>query len=114
MRRDHTYSTSDLYEFKMYLFDHGNPEQFLLFIRKFDKNLAETGTLDMDTNIKYLLTLVRGEALRHFDLLSADVEDTETINVDYYIKRLVLYFFPVNLLSKQKRGMHHGMRKLPA
>ena len=74
---------SDLYEFNMYLFDHGNTEEFLLFIRNFNMNLAATGTLDMDENIQYLCTLVLGEALRQFDLLSADLENTETLNLDY-------------------------------
>ena len=32
LRRDPTSITSDLYEFNMSLFDHGNPEEFLLFI----------------------------------------------------------------------------------
>ena len=32
LRRDPTSSTSDLYEFKMFLFDHGETEEFLLFV----------------------------------------------------------------------------------
>ena len=90
--RDPKSSTSYLYEFKMSLFDHGDLEDFLLFIRNFNMNLVETGTLDMDTKIQYICTQVRGEALRNFDLLSAGVENTETLNVDYYIKGLALYF----------------------
>ena len=85
-------STSDLYEFKMSLFDHGKPEDFLLFIRNFNTNLAATGMLNMDTKIQYLCTLLHGEVLRQFDLLSADVKNTETLNVDNYIKGLELYF----------------------
>ena len=49
--------------------------------------------LGMDANIQYLRTLVHGEALRQFELLSSDVEDIETLNMDYYIKGLALYFF---------------------
>ena len=92
LRRDPTSSMSDLYGFKTSLFDHGNTEEFLLFTRNFNMTLASTETLDMDTKIQYLHTLVRGKALRHFDLLSADVENTENLNVDYYIKGLALYF----------------------
>ena len=91
-------STSDLYEFRMYLFDHGNLEEFLLFTHNFNTTLAETGTLEMDANIQYLCTLLWGEALRWFELLSADVENMETLNVDYYIKGLALYPPPVNLV----------------
>ena len=90
--RDPTSSTPYLYEFNMDLFEHGNPEEFLLFICNFNMTLAVTGNLDMEAKIQYLCTLVRGEALRQFDLLSSDVENTETLNVDYYIMCLALYF----------------------
>ena len=50
----------------------------------------------MGAKIKYIRTLVCGEALRRFYLLFADVENTETLNVDYYIKGLLLYLPPVN------------------
>ena len=33
--RDLTSSTSDLYEFRMSLFDHDEPEEFLLFVQNF-------------------------------------------------------------------------------
>ena len=85
---DPTSITSDLYEFNMYLFDHGEPEESLLFIHNFNMTLAETGALYMDAKIQYLRTLVYGEALRQFDLFSADVENIETLNVDCYIKGL--------------------------
>ena len=100
LRRDPTYIMSDLYEFNMYLFYHGNREEFLLFIRNFNMTLAATGTLDMDAKIQHICTLVRGEELRQFDLLSADVENTEDLNVNYHSKGLVLYFFPVKSLKK--------------
>ena len=65
---------SDLYEFKMYFFNHGKPKEFLFFIRNFKMTLAETGTLDMDANIQYLLMLVSGGAFCQIDSLSDDVE----------------------------------------
>ena len=55
--------------------------------------------------------LVRGDALRQFDLLSADTEMTETLNVEYIIKGLALYFPPVNSLSKQNRAVCRAMKK---
>ena len=45
LRRDHTSSTMDLYEFNIYLFDQGEPEELLLFISNFNMTLSETGTL---------------------------------------------------------------------
>ena len=87
-----TSSTSDIYEFKMSLFDHGNPEEFLFFIRNLNKTLAATWTLDMNAKIQYLCTLVRGKALHQFELLCADVKNPETLNLDYYIQGLAFYF----------------------
>ena len=57
----------------MSLFDFGKPEEFLLFIRNFNMTLETIKTLYMEPKIQYLCTLVRGEALRQFDLLYADV-----------------------------------------
>ena len=62
--KDPTSSTLDLYEFKMSLFYNVEPGEFLLFVS------------DADAKFQCLLTLVRGEALRQFDLFSADIEST--------------------------------------
>ena len=105
-----TSSMSYLYEFKISLFEHGDPETFLLFIRDFNINLTAIETLEVGAKIWYLCTLVRGEALLQFDLLSADVENTETLNVDNCIKFSVV-FFPVNYISKQKCSMCHRILK---
>ena len=91
-------STSYLYEFKMSLFDHGETAEFLLFIKNFNMPLMETWMLGMYMKIRYLFTPVFGEAFFKFDLLFAEVKTTETLNVDYYIKGLVLYFSAVDLL----------------
>ena len=96
MRKYPTSSTSDLYDFKMSLFDNGNPEEFLLFVRDFNMTLAASGALEVGAKIQYLRTLVRREALHQFELLSYEVESTQTLNVDEIIKGLVHYFPPVN------------------
>ena len=62
--------------------------------------LAASVTVVTGAKYQYLHTLVRGEALRQFDSLSAEVEGTKTLNVDYIIRGLSQYFFPVNFLSK--------------
>ena len=62
--------------------------------------------------VKYLFTLVRGEALRQFDLLYAEMENKDiSSNVDYLLKGLAWYFFSVDLLSKQNRAMRRCMIK---
>ena len=42
LRRDPTSSASDLYELRMSLFDHGDPEELFFFIRNFQMTLAAT------------------------------------------------------------------------
>ena len=51
LRRDPTSHTSDLSEFKMYLFDNGKPEEFLSFVRNFNTTLAASGTLEAGAKI---------------------------------------------------------------
>ena len=111
LRRDPTWPTLDLYEFKMSLFDNVEPVEFLLFVCKFNTTLAASGKLEAGTKYQYLCTLVHREVLRQFDSFSTDVEGTETLNVDYIIRGLSHYFLPVNLLSKQKYAMRLGMKK---
>ena len=65
----------------MSLFGNGKQEEFLLFMRNFNMNLAASGTMETGAKIKYLRMLVRGEALRQFDSLSADVESTKKVNM---------------------------------
>ena len=57
----------------MYMFDHDNKEEFLFFVCSFNITLVAIGTLEMDTKIQYIRTLVDGEALHQFDLMSSDV-----------------------------------------
>ena len=71
-----------------------------------------SGTLEVDSKFQYLHALVRREALSQFDLLSNDVESTETLNVDYIIRVLTQYFYPVDDLPKQKRTIRCGMKNL--
>ena len=76
LRRDPTLTMLDLYEFKMSLFDNGEPEKFLLFVRHFNMTLAASGMLEAGVKYQYLRTIVHGEALHQFDSFSADVECT--------------------------------------
>ena len=88
LRRYPTSFTSDICELKMSLFDNGEPKEFLLFVRNFNMTLVASGMMEAGTKFQYLHTLVRGEELRQFDSLSADVESTETLDVGYIIRDL--------------------------
>ena len=96
LHRYPTSNTSDLYEFRISLFDHGDPEKFLLFIRNLKMTLEATGTLKTDVKVQYLRTIVHRETLRQFDFLSSDVENTDiSLIVDYLLKYLAWYFQPL-------------------
>ena len=109
---DPTSEKLDLYELKMALFDNDEPGDLLLFIRNFNMTLKVSGMLKAGADIQYLQTLVRGEALRQFDVLSAEVDSDITEALTYIILGLVTYFLPVNALPKKNRAMRRGMRKL--
>ena len=73
----------------MSLFDHGEPEDFLSFVRNFNITLAATEMLDTDAKVQYLHTNFRGEALYQFDLLSTDMKNADTpLTVDSLTKVL--------------------------
>ena len=50
---------SDMYESKMDFFDNGNPEEFLLFVKKFMMTLDASGILTSDSNIQCIYTVLR-------------------------------------------------------
>ena len=93
----------------MYFFEHGNPEELLLFVWNFNMNLVATGILEMDAEVQYLFRLVHGEDLLQFGLLYTDLENMDTsLTVDDIIKGLEWYPPNVNFLSKQKRAMRRS------
>ena len=56
LRRNPTSEKSDLYEFKMALFDNDEPEEFLLFVQNFKIILESSGTIASSENIQYFCT----------------------------------------------------------
>ena len=104
LRRDPASSTSDIYKFKMSLFENGKLEELLFLFFNFNMNLAVSGTLEVSAKYQYLLTIVCREVLCQFDSLYADIEGIEALNVDYIIRSLDNYFLPVNSLLKKSRN----------
>ena len=60
LRRDPTLSSLNLYEFKTDLFENGEPEEFLLFVRNLNMTLAASGTLATGAKNQYLCTIFSG------------------------------------------------------
>ena len=98
--RDTTSSSSDLYKFHTVLFDTGELEEFLLFMENFNMNFVVSWMLTTGKKIKYMFTIVHGEVLCHFDLLYADREGVNPLNVKTITLRLASHFFPLNSQSK--------------
>ena len=80
-------------------------------MRNFNMNSMAPGTLEAGAKVQYLRTLVRGEALRQFDSLSADMESFNPLTMKNIIKGLASCCLPVHFISKQKRTMRLGTRK---
>ena len=85
-------------------------KNIFLFGHNFKITLKGSRTFQDAAKIQYLRTLVRGEALRQFDMLSADFESSNPLILKA-IFGIGYVLFPVNALSKQKRAMRSGMRK---
>ena len=95
----------------MVLFDNGNPDEFLLFVRNFQINLEASVTPASVTKIQYLCRIVRGKALHQLNMLSVEVGFITLENLNLIILGLRTYFTAVNVMSKQKCTMFRVMRK---
>ena len=71
-----TSEKSYLYEFKITLFDDGDPEEFLLFVQNFQITLEVLWKLSAGVKIQYICTIVRGEALHQLEMLYVEVVNT--------------------------------------
>ena len=109
LHRDTMSEKSDPNEFKMVVFNNGNPEDLFLLVCYFNLILQASVAFQMYSKVQYLYTLVRGEALLQFYTLYTDVESTTQLKVEANILGLGLLFSCI-FLSKQKRAMRHGMR----
>ena len=74
----------------MALFDNGEPGFFLLFVCYFNMTLEALAILKAGTKIQYLCTMVRGEDLRQFDALYAEVDGATPVTLESIILGFVL------------------------
>ena len=83
LRRYPTSEKSDLYELEMTLFDNGETDQFLLFVRNFQMTLKYSGALTDSAKLQYLCSLLMGEALCKLDTLCVEVGIMTTIHINH-------------------------------
>ena len=73
LRRYSTPKRSDLYDFKMALFENDEPEIICCLYGTFQMTLKESRTLATGANIQYICVILRGKALFQLERLSIDV-----------------------------------------
>ena len=76
-----------MYEFKMDLFDNGDPEEFI-FVINVKMMIEAPGMFISNKNIQYLCTILRGEALRKFDTLCLQIISTTVTHLNQVILAL--------------------------
>ena len=64
MRWDLVWTTFETYKFMMAVFENGQPEELLGFLKNFRKAIDGTGTTAVAGRINYLRTILCWEALR--------------------------------------------------
>ena len=94
----------------MALYDNGDPEELLLFVRNFNMTLKASGKISFNTKLQCLRTLLHVYSLRKFNILCVQVGGITMSNLNQIILGLGTYFNPVNALTKQKCEMHCGMK----
>ena len=102
LHRDPISGTSHFFELKISLFGNGEMEYFLWFVHKFNMTIAASRKLQTGAKDQYLCILVHGESLCQFYLLSADMESTNPLNMEYIIKRDVVLLTPCKFSIRKK------------
>ena len=76
MRHNPTSLGSEIYKFKMTIFENDQTEELLQFLKNFKKAVNGTCNTAVIGRIYYLQILIRGEVLREFDILSRKKNST--------------------------------------
>ena len=79
---------------------------------KYSKTASEwTGTISAYKKTCFICTMLRGEALREFDVLAGQVGSMTNGHLKLIKEGLLRYFPPINALTKQECVMRHAMKK---
>ena len=80
-------------------------------MKDFNTATDGTGTTSTNRKIQFLLTMLRGEALREFDALKSKFGSTTNVHIKLIKEGLLGYSPPINALNKQKRAMRRAIQK---
>ena len=87
-------------------------KNYIFFIQNFKMTIEALGMIIANVNIQYLHIILRGELLCEFYYLCIQIGSMAITHLNQSILDLGTYFNPENVISKQKRMMHHRTRKL--
>ena len=74
----------------MVLFDNGNTEESLLFVKNFNMMIISSGTLAANARLQYIRILLRGKVLSKFDKFCVKVGSTTIAHLNRFILILVI------------------------
>ena len=76
MSRDLESATSKTYKLKVHMFNNGKPEEFLHIMKDINTATGGAGTTSATKKNHFLCTILRGESIREFDVLTSQFGST--------------------------------------
>ena len=104
-------ATLKTYELQTNILENGQPEELIMILKNFKKEIVGTGTNAVYVCIRYLQTVLHGEDPREFDDLVSQNSGTTNTRPKEIQDDLMLYLPPLNEVSKYMHTMHHAMQK---
>ena len=100
-----TSGTSEMYEFKIDLFDNGDTEEFLLFQRNYQITIESTGSITMGEKIQYVHTWLLGEYLLGYETLYKQTGNSNTTHLNQILFGLGTYFYDQYIFKEKQRNV---------
>ena len=116
MRLDPASATSETYKLKIQTFENSTPEEFLQMMKDLNTGIEGKATTYATGKNQCLLTMLGGEALREFDVITGQVLSTNTTHLKQINEGLLSYPPPLNVLNNQNlhEAYHEKTLRSPA
>ena len=92
------------------MFNNNQLLEFLAVLKNFSIAINGTGTMSVGGRINCIIVMLRGGALREFELSSQN-NGTTNAHLKHIVEGLIRCFYPIKSIFKQKRAMCHAMCK---
>jgi hypothetical protein len=104
--------TSEGYSINILLFGCGSASEWIEWQKTFDKVKNGLNLTQLESKYNMVRSLLKGEALRAFEIKSKDLGGVESLeNFTYCIQAIAHTVFPQKAMARQKRYMHQALRK---